>query len=198
MTDSAASSAIPTITAADARAQPGAIIDEQGRAEPPMAAGEWQTLAGFLDFQRATLHWKASGLTTEDLQVRVATSAMSIGGILTHLAWVEEHWFTGMFLGQQMPSPWQAADWDADPDWEWSLAARNSPVQIFSLWQRAVSRSRHTAESASGLDSPAARHWPDGQCPSLRWIMVHMIEEYARHNGHADMIRESIDGSTGE
>lgn len=197
MTDPVAPAAIPAITGADARAQPGALIDEQGRAEPPMAAEERQTLTGFLDYQRATLHWKVSGLTTEDLQLRVAASTMTLGGILTHLAWVEEHWFTGMFLGQDLPEPWAQADWTADPDWEWNLATRQSPRQIFELWQQAVARSRHTLASAD-LDALASRGWPDGQRPNLRWIVVHMIEEYARHNGHADLIRESIDGSTGE
>ena len=198
MTDPVAPAAIPAITGADARAQPGALIDEQGRAEPSMAAEERQTLTGFLDYQRATLHWKVSGLTTEDLQLRVAASTMTLGGILTHLAWVEEHWFTGMFLGQDLPEPWAQADWTADPDWEWSLAAQQSPAQNFALWQQAVARSRGTLTRADGLDALASRGWPDGQCPSLRWIVVHMIEEYARHNGHADLIGEAIDGSTGE
>src|SRR5699024_187629 len=119
-------------------------------------------------------------------------------GILTHLAWVEEHWFTGMFLGQVLPEPWARADWTVDPDWEWSLAARQSPAQNFALWQQAVARSRDTLTRADDLDALASRGWPDGQRPSLRWIVVHMIEEYARHNGHADLIREAIDGSTGE
>ncbi|HLR28114.1 MAG TPA: DinB family protein [Ruania sp.] len=198
MTDPAAPAAIPAITAADARAQPGGLIDEQGRAEPPMAAEERQTLTGFLDYQRATLHWKVSGLTAEDLKLRVAASTMTLGGILTHLAWVEEHWFTGMFLGQDLPEPWARADRTVDPDWEWSLAARQSPAQNFALWQQAVARSRDTLTRADDLDALASRSWPDGQRPSLRWIVVHMIEEYARHNGHADLIREAIDGSTGE
>src|SRR5699024_12422995 len=71
-------------------------------------------------------------------------------------------------------------------------------AQNFALWQQAVARSRDTLTRADDLDALASRGWPDGQRPSLRWIVVHMIEEYARHNGHADLIREAIAGSTGE
>ena len=92
-------------------------------------------------------------------------------------------------------------DWKADRDWEWHSAAEDSPEQLFALWQDAVEQSRAASRRCwhdGGLDRLAQRTWPDGRSPSLRWILCHMIEEYARHNGHADLLRESIDGATGE
>jgi hypothetical protein len=92
-------------------------------------------------------------------------------------------------------------DFKADPDWDWRSAAEDSPEQLFALWQDAVDRSRSlvaTALADGGLDQLGRRTWPDGRAPSLRRILVDMIEEYARHTGHADLIRESVDGLTGE
>jgi hypothetical protein len=92
-------------------------------------------------------------------------------------------------------------DWDADPDWDWHSAAGDTPAELCKLWQDAVARSRSLVAQAladGGLDRTADRTWSDGRAPSLRWILCHMIEEYARHNGHADLIRESLDGLTGE
>jgi hypothetical protein len=97
--------------------------------------------------------------------------------------------------------PWDTVDWDADPDWDWHSAAADTPEQLRELWQDAVARSRALVTKAlddGGLEQLARRAWPDGRVPSLRWIVCHMIEEYARHNGHADLLRESVDGLTGE
>ena len=90
---------------------------------------------------------------------------------------------------------------EADADWDWHSAADDGPEQLRALWHDAVERSRAAVAEAltrGGLDQPAARGWPDGSTPSLRWILVHLIEEYARHNGHADLLRESVDGQSGE
>ena len=92
-------------------------------------------------------------------------------------------------------------NWAADRDWEWHSAAEDTPAQLRSLWQAAVARSRLLITEAladGGLDRLARRTWPSGEAPNLRWILLHMIEEYARHNGHADLLRESVDGLTGE
>ena len=100
-----------------------------------------------------------------------------------------------------MGTPWDTADWDGDPDWEWHSAADDTPEQLVALWQDAVDRSRALvaqALAAGGLDQLAKRTWSDGRAPSLRWILCHMIEEYARHNGHADFLREQLDGATGD
>jgi hypothetical protein len=97
--------------------------------------------------------------------------------------------------------PWNAVDWTAEPDWEWKTAADDSPEQLREQWRSAVESARAdtaAALAAGGLDQLAQRSWSDGRTPNLRWILCHMIEEYARHNGHADLIREAVDGQTGE
>ena len=177
-------------------------LDDQGRPEPPLAAGETETLLGFLDYQRATLAWKCAGLDAVGLRAEVAASSMTLGGLLKHMAYVEDLWFSRWLNSQDPQPPWDTVDWDADHDWEWHSAADDPPEQLRTLWQETVDRSRAlVAEATSGvggLDTLARRTWPGGEVPSLRWILCHMIEEYARHNGHADLLRESVDGETGE
>ncbi|MGB9112381.1 MAG: DinB family protein [Acidimicrobiales bacterium] len=177
------------------------IIDEHGRPEPPIASGERETLIGFLDFQRATFGWKCGGLDAEGLSATVAASTMTLGGMLKHLALVEDSWFCRGLLDRAPSPPWDAAALEADPDWDWHSAGKDAPDQLFAWWQAAVERSRAAVSQVlaeGGLETVARRSWPDGRAPSLRWIVCHMIEEYARHNGHADLIRESVDGLTGE
>jgi uncharacterized damage-inducible protein DinB len=176
-------------------------LDEHGRPEPPLAGEEAATLLGFLDYQRATLAWKCSGLAPAGLRATVAASSITLGGLLKHLAYVEDDWFSRWLHGQDRRPPWDRVDWAADPDWDWHSAAQDSPQQLLARWQDAVARSRSLVTEAladGGLDRLARRAWPDGRAPSLRWILVHMVEEYARHNGHADLIRESVDGLVGE
>jgi uncharacterized damage-inducible protein DinB len=176
-------------------------VDEQGRPEPPLAADETGTLLGFLDYQRATFAWKCGGLDGAGLQAKIAVSPMTLGGMLKHLAYVEDWWFSRFLHDRDPEPPWDAVDWKADQDWDWHSAAADTPEQLRALWQDAVVRSRSmTAEALAdgGMGILARRAWPDGRAPSLRWIVCHMIEEYARHNGHADLIRESVDGLTGE
>jgi uncharacterized damage-inducible protein DinB len=176
-------------------------LDEYGRPEPPLAGDETATLLGFLDYQRATLAWKCSGLDAAGLTATVGASSMTLGGLLKHLAYVEDDWFSRSLHGLDRQPPWDTVDWKSDPDWEWHSAAGDSPEQLLAIWQASVARSRSRIAEAladGGLDQLAKRTWPDGSAPSLRWILVHMIEEYARHNGHADLLRESVDGATGE
>jgi uncharacterized damage-inducible protein DinB len=176
-------------------------VDEHGRPEPPLAADEVATLLGYLDYQRATLAWKARGLDAAGLRATVGASSMTLGGLLKHMALVEESWFSRRLHARDRQPPWDTVDWQADPDWEWHSAAEDTPEQLFALWQGAVARSRSLVAEAladGGLEQLAKRGWPDGRLPSLRWILCHMIEEYARHNGHADLLRESVDGQTGE
>ncbi len=178
-----------------------ADIDDHGRPEPPPDADEAGTLVGFLEYQRATLLWKCQGLDSEGLRLTVAASSMTLGGILKHMAFVEDHWFGRFLHGQENGPPWDTVDWASDPDWEWHSAADDSPEQLLGLWQGSVDRSRSLIAASlheGGVGQKARRSWPDGRSPSLRWILCHMIEEYARHNGHADLLRESVDGSTGE
>jgi uncharacterized damage-inducible protein DinB len=176
-------------------------VDEQGRPEPPVAADEADTLVGFLDYQRATLAWKCAGLDSAGLGATVGVSSMTLGGLLKHMALVEDIWFSRRLRGLDRRPPWDTVDWAADPDWEFRSATDDSPDELRSLWEDAVDRSRALCAEAlrtGGLDQLAAQPWPDGRAPSLRWILCHMIEEYARHNGHADLLREAVDGQTGE
>jgi uncharacterized damage-inducible protein DinB len=176
-------------------------IDEEGRPEPPLAGDETATLLGFLDYQRATLAWKCRGVDAAGLRATVGVSSMTLGGMLKHMAYVENDWFSRWLHGHERLAPWDSVDWKADPDWEWHSAADDSPEHLDALWQDAVAHSRSLVAHAladGGLDRLALRSWPGGETPSLRWILCHMIEEYARHNGHADLIRESVDGETGE
>jgi uncharacterized damage-inducible protein DinB len=176
-------------------------IDEQGRPEPPLAANETDTLRGFLDFHRATFAWKCAGLDSAGLQSTVASSSMTLGGMMKHLALVEESWFGERLRDQESLPPWSAVDWESDPNWEWRTAADDTPEQLRAQWDKSVAYANAMIDDAlrdGGVDQLAQRKWPDGRAPSLRWIFCHMIEEYARHNGHADLIREAIDGETGE
>jgi uncharacterized damage-inducible protein DinB len=177
------------------------VIDEHGRVEPPLAGDEVATLFAYLDYHRATLRWKCEGLDAEALSRTVASSSLTLGGLLKHMALVEESWFSERLLGRELGSPWDAVDWDADRDWDFHSAPDDSPVELLDQWQRSVAIARAgvaEALASGGLDQPIARGWPDGRTPSLRWVVVHMSEEYARHNGHADLLREAIDGETGE
>ncbi|GAA5170568.1 MULTISPECIES: DinB family protein [Amycolatopsis] len=177
------------------------VIDEQGRPEPPVAAGETATVLGFLEFQRATFEWKCAGLDADGLTATVGASTMTLGGMLKHLAWVEDHWFSRRLFGHDPLPVFTGIDWQAEPDWEWTTAAADSPEELRTLWQDTVARSRELVDEAladGGLDRMAVQPWQDGRVPNLRWIVCHMIEEYARHNGHADLLREAVDGETGE
>ena len=126
---------------------------------------------------------------------------MTLGGLLAHLALVEDWWCSEWLLARPPASPWIGVDWASDPDADWDLAGRLGPAELHDLWRQAVGRSRTSVAKAladGGLDGPARRRDDEGRSPSLRWILVHMIEEYARHIGHADLLRESVDGATGE
>jgi uncharacterized damage-inducible protein DinB len=178
-----------------------ADLDEQGRAEPRPAVSETETLLDFLDYQRATLAWKCSGLDDVGLRATVGATTMTLGGLLKHMAFVEDHWFSRYLHGNDRSAPWNTVDWDAAPDWDWESSKQDSPEQLRTGWEDAVNRSRELvaeALSTDGLGQLAKRSMRNGDTPSLRWILVHMIEEYARHNGHADLLRESVDGQTGE
>jgi hypothetical protein len=168
---------------------------------PPAAGSEAETLLGGLERQRSYIAWKCGGLDAAGMRATLGASTMTLGGLLKHLALVEDEYFTHRLLGREIGPPWDAVDWDEDPDWEWRTAADDSPEQLMSLWQDAVKRSRAAVDeamSAGGLDQSGAIGWPDGRSPNLRRILIDLVEEYARHVGHADLIRESVDGLVGE
>ena len=169
--------------------------------KPPPAGSELNTLLGALERQRGYVAWKCGTLNSAGLRATLGPSTMTLGGLLKHLAAVEDDVFSVKLHGRDPHPPWDTVDWDADPDWEWHSAAEDSPERLVSLWQEAVSRSRTLVAEAiadGGLDRLASFTWPDGRTPSLRRLLIDMIEEYARHVGHADLIRESVDGLVGE
>ena len=166
--------------------------------EPPVAGDEVATLLGSLERQRATFAWKAGGLDAAGLRATVGASTMTLGGLIKHLALVEDHYFSMQLLGREPSPAWATAD--PESDWGWSSAADDTPEQLMALWEETVERSRAAVAEAladGGLDRRARQsHWTEP--PSLRRMLVDMIEEYARHVGHADLIRESVDGLVGE
>jgi pimeloyl-ACP methyl ester carboxylesterase/uncharacterized damage-inducible protein DinB len=180
----------------------GTQLDEQGRPDPPIAAGEAETVLAFLDHERASVAWKTTDLDATGLAAATADSTMTLGGLLKHLTYVEDLWCSRRLHGRPPAPPWDAVDWEADRDWDWHSAAGDTPEELVAMWQDAVRRSRDSVAEAladGGLDHRAA--WFDdwyGEPPTLRWILLHMIREYARHVGHADLLRESVDGQTGE
>jgi uncharacterized damage-inducible protein DinB len=169
--------------------------------EPPVAGNELDTLLGALERQRRYVAWKCGNLDPAGAQATLGPSTMTLGGLLKHLTAVEDDMFSVKLHGHDPQPPWDTVDWDGDPDWEWHSAAQDSPEELMSLWQEAVARSRTLVAEAiadGGLDRLASYMWPDGRTPSLRRLLIDMIEEYARHVGHADLIRESVDGLVGE
>ena len=163
--------------------------------DPPFAVGERETLVTFLDFYRAVLLRKASGLSREQLAETLPPSDMTIGGLVKHMALVENNWFVRNWSGVDPGEPWTSVDWDADPDWDFHSAADDQPEQLLELYTDAIERSRGAIEGCLDLSATAESR---GRVISLRWMLVHMIEEYARHCGHADLLRQSIDGATGD
>lgn len=166
--------------------------------EPSETPGERQGLEEFLDYFRAVMRRKATGLGAADLNRTVAASSLTLGGIIKHLSLVEETWFVEEILGQGLSEPWSAIDWAAQPEWDFESAADDSPDYLLALHATACERSRKILAGIDDLDSLEARVPPTGGRLNVRWILIHMIEEYARHVGHADLIRESIDGTTGD
>lgn len=169
--------------------------------EPPIAGTEVEQLLGALDRMRTTFRWKTDELDATGLQARIGASSLTLGGLLKHLALNEDYNTTTKLRGESPGPPWDAVDWDADPDWEFRTAAEDPPEQLYALWDDAVARSRARIEAAiadGGLDQPIYVSGPDGQHANLRRLICDMVEEYGRHTGHADLLREAVDGRAGE
>ncbi|MFE0707097.1 DinB family protein [Streptomyces sp. NPDC058865] len=169
--------------------------------EPPLAGTEAAAVLGALERQRATLAWKCSGLDAAGLRATLGTSTLTLGGLLKHLAHVEDSHFARLWTGSPVGAPWDTVDWDSAPDWDYRSAAEDTPEQLLALWRESVARSRAVVEAAlreGGLDQLGAYKTRGGERPRLRRVLLDLIEEYARHAGHADLIRESVDGLTGE
>jgi uncharacterized damage-inducible protein DinB len=164
------------------------------RMDPPREADERATLTAFLDFQRATLALKCDGLTDDQLRTQaVPPSSLSLLGIVRHMADVERNWFRTVLGGEEMSTIFGAGmDWEA----AFRDVTAASVPEAFTVWQAECENSAALVTAAAGLDV-TGRRGSVGHRFSVRWVLAHMIEEYARHNGHADLIRERLDGSTG-
>ncbi|CCH30408.1 DUF664 domain-containing protein [Actinosynnema sp. NPDC047251] len=169
--------------------------------EPPPAGTEVEHLTGALDRLRATFRWKADDLDAAGLTTRVGASSLTLGGLLKHLAACEDHLSTVRLGGGPLGAPWDALGWDGR-DWAFTFATDgHTPAQLYGLWDGAVERSRTRLAAAladGGLDRPVHLAWPDGRHLSLRRLVCDLIEEYGRHTGHADLLREAVDGRVGE
>ncbi|MFC8449599.1 DinB family protein [Kitasatospora sp. NPDC057223] len=168
-------------------------MDPIGRTEPSRVAGERESLTGFLDYQRETLEMKCAGLSAGQLRAQaVAPSGMSLLGLVRHLAEVERGWFRNGMNGEEAPSYWGRLP---DGGFAEFTVDEADPDEAFAVWREACARSRAIVDAAPSLD--VLGHYEEDEF-TLRYVLTHMIEEYARHNGHADLLRENIDGSTGE
>jgi hypothetical protein len=168
--------------------------------EPPLAGTEVEALLGSIDRMRATFRWKAGGLDAAGLSATTAASTLTLGRLLKHLALVEDHCSTSRLDGSSIGLPWTEVH-DGTPDWEWRTADDDAPAQLYALYDGAVTRSREryaAAIAAGGLDQPVALSDDEGRHPSLRRLLHDLLEEYARHTGHADLLREAVDGRIGE
>jgi uncharacterized damage-inducible protein DinB len=167
------------------------------RPRPGLQAGERDMLTGWLDLHRAVLLWKCEGLTDEQLKRRsVPPSALSLLGLVRHMADVERGWFRQVLLGEDVPSLYETPG-DRDADFNGVDGA--DAAADFATFEAECAAARQAVAAAPDLDMLSQeRSQRTGQQFSLRWIVTHMIEEYARHNGHADLLRETIDGATGD
>ena len=169
--------------------------------EPPVAGTEIEHVLGALDRLRATFRWKTDDLDAAGLQTRIAPSTLTLGGLLKHLAAQEEYASQTKLSGEPLGAPWDVNGWDGDNDWEFTSASDDSPELLYALWDGAVERSRARYDAAlanGGIEQLVHAAWPDGRQASLRRVLFDLIEEYGRHTGQADLIREAVDGRTGE
>ncbi|MGG5260160.1 DUF664 domain-containing protein [Phycicoccus avicenniae] len=169
--------------------------------EPPLAGTEAENLLGSLDRLRATFRWKADGLDAEGLAAGIPSSSLTLGGLLKHLAVVEDFYSTQKLSGTPMPAVWDDNGWDDADDWEFTSAADDPPEQLYALYDAAVERNRALVRQAveeRGLAGEAHVSTPEGAHASVRRLLHDLLEEYGRHTGHADLLREAVDGRTGE
>lgn len=171
--------------------------------EPPTAGDEVGHLLGALDRLRTTFRWKADGLDADGLRAHVGSSALTLGSLLKHLAFVEDEISTWRLAGASPGEPWTTSGVPVEEwaDWVFTSAADDDPADLYALWDGAVARSRARFDAAladGGLDQEVHLAFPDGQHLNLRRLLFDLVEEYGRHTGHADLLREAVDGRVGE
>jgi len=169
--------------------------------EPPLSGDETEAVLGALDRLRWTFRWKVDGLDAGGLARRLGPSTLTLGGLLKHLAVQEDHAATHKLTGAPMPAVWAVNGWDRDDDWEFSSAAEDSPDELYARYDGAVARSR-AAWAAYLADGGLGRqvHLAEvvGQPVNARRVVCDLLEEYGRHTGQADLLREAVDGRVGE
>ena len=176
------------------------MSDLSGLPDHPLRAtpDETDALLGALARNRRTFGWKTGGVDATGLRRTIGPSSMTLGGLMKHLALVEDHYFTHLLAGEDYPEVW--APMAEHEDWEWASAGEDSPEELRQLWLDSVLRSEAAVRAAladGSLDRQVVIA-DRSETVNLRRVLVDMIEEYARHTGHADLIRESIDGLVGE
>ncbi|MGK5640904.1 DinB family protein [Streptomyces sp. URMC 126] len=165
------------------------------RRKPPHVADEETSLEAFVDFQRATLERKCAGLDEEGLRTAsVPPSPLTLLGLVRHLTEVERLWYRRVFAGEDVPPRYHDG---APSDRGFAFSAEDTWEEALTAWREEVAAARAAVRGRSPDEPSAGRHHRTGEPVGLRWIHLHMIEEYARHNGHADLIRERVDGATG-
>lgn len=158
---------------------------------PNTQGTERELLTEYMDWYRSTILRKIEGASDETLRARIVPSQTTLLGIVKHLAWVETWWFQVVFAGRAEADPWSGRDLDAD----WRLESHETTDEIIASYREACAASRLVVAEADDLDATSAR---PGKDYNLRRVLIHMIEETARHAGHADILRELIDGQTGD
>ncbi|MEV5356711.1 DinB family protein [Streptomyces sp. NPDC086081] len=166
------------------------------RSMPATTADERTMLEGWLEFHRQTLAWKCEGLSDEQLRTASAPpSELSLLGLVRHMADVERSWFRRVLANEDAPPLYFSDD---DLDGEFHLTEADTWAEAGATWQGEIEAARANAARFGLDDISEGKHRRTGERFNLRWIYTHMIEEYARHNGHADLLRERIDGATGD
>ena len=170
--------------------------------EPPIDGTEAEHLLGALGRMRATVRWKADGLDEGGLRKRLASSDLSLGGLLLHLAMCEDYFLTTKLRGEELVEPWRELGHDGTDEWEFTTDAF-SAAETYAIFDEAVVRNTRrladaVAEGGCGLDLVAHVDDGNGNHPRLRRLLCDLLEEYARHTGHADLLREAVDGRVGE
>lgn len=169
--------------------------------EPPIAGTEQEQLFGALDRLRTTFRWKADGLDDNGLRATVGASSLTIGSLLKHLAFVEAFYARFKVAGESPGAAWETVDWEANPDWDFTSAADDPAEELYALYDDAVAQAReiyHAAVADGGLDQVVHADDGAGRHASLRRLLFDLVEEYGRHTGHADLLREAVDGRVGE
>lgn len=168
--------------------------------EPPLAGTEVDALVGSLNRMRGYLLWKCGGLDADGIRATLGPSALTLGGLLKHLAVVEATTFAWKLHGRRPFAPFEDADWD-DEGWHLRVEADDTPGSLEALFVASVAQGQALVDEAiatGGLDFVAEVQDEEGRHPSLRRVVLDIIEEYGRHVGHADLLRESVDGLVGE